>query len=343
MSVTTVEIARRVGVSHATVCDVLNDRWQRKRISRQTFHRVSQVARELNYRPNRLARSLLTGQSHTLALVMPSISHSFFPHIALGVEMEAKKHGYHVLLSHVIDGLEDEAAEIEVLLQRRVDGLIIAPRYGAHNRAKYRELLREQVPFVFVNDYFDDVACPAIIGDDYNGMYRATEHLIQLGHRRIAHLAGNRGPTTVQMRVDGYGAAMRAHGLPVPDGYVQGFVERTTHTAYDDMQRLLARLDRPTAVTAASDNIALMGMRAVWDAGLRVPQDLALVGYGDDIEQVWSQKVPLTTVRVDAEQMGRHALARLLEEMCAPGTTKVVEKLPAELVVRESCGSNAHR
>lgn len=340
MSVSTTEIGRRVGVSQATVSDVLNGRWQQKRISPVTSERVLAMARQLNYRPNRVARSLLTGRSHTLALMMPTFSGSYFAQIATGVEAEAKKHGYHVLLSHVVTGLEDEVREIEILLERRVDGLIVAPRYGAQNRAKYRELLQENVPLVFVNDHFDDVPCSAVVGDDFTGAYRATEHLIGLGHARIAHLAGNCGPTVMQMRMEGYRAAMRDHGLTVPEEYVQGFVERTVDTAPEGMRCLLALPNRPTAVTTSSDFSALAAIEVIWAAGLQVPQDVAVVGCNDDLEEVRRfLKIPLTTVRVDAKEMGRRAMALLIEEMRTPGRKKILEKLPAELVIRESCGA----
>ncbi|MBI4028719.1 MAG: LacI family DNA-binding transcriptional regulator [Verrucomicrobia bacterium] len=348
---TTTLIGRRAGVSHATVCDVLNGRWQAKRISQATCARVRTIARKLNYRPNRVARSLLTGRTHTVALVIPSISRSFFPSIVLGVETEAKQHGYHVLLSHVIAGLEDEVPEIEALLERRVDGLIIVPRHGAHNRENYRQLLKEGFPLVFVNDWFEDVPVSAVVGDDFNGARQATEHLIALGHRRIAFLAGNPGPTVSQWRTDGYHRALKEHGLAAPKNYIQGFAYTVAH-GYAGMQRLLKLSEPPTAVLGGNDAAALGGIKAALEAGLRVPEDIAFVGYGDDLEEVWFQKIPLTTMRLDATEMGRRAMALLVEEMGGPPACgrdaqagadrrkkKTMEKLSAKLVVRESCGA----
>jgi len=338
MSTTTTEIAHQAGVSHATVCDVLNDRWRQKRISAKTSQRILQTARALNYRPNRVAQSLLTGRSHTVALIMPAISHSFFPHIVSGVEAEAKKQGYHVLISHVETGLEDEVREIEMLLERRVDGLILAPRHGRHNRKKYRQLLAENIPLVFVNDYFEDVPAVAVAGDDLDGARQAMAHLIGLGHRRIGHLAGTLGPTVTQLRIDGYRQALRDHGLPAPDHYLQGF-DYGVAPGYEGMKKLLALAEPPTAVFSANDLTALGGIKAVLEAGLRVPQDVAFVGYGDDLEEVWFQKIPLTTVRIDPAEMGRRAAARLIEALRAAAPEPTVEKLPAQLVVRASCGA----
>jgi LacI family repressor for deo operon, udp, cdd, tsx, nupC, and nupG len=309
-----------------------------RRVSVATQERVVNTARRLGYRPNRLVRSLRTGRTQTVALILPSFSGMYFARIATGVQAEAKKHGYHVLLSQVVAGLEDEVGEIEVLLERRVDGLIIGPRYGQSNRDKYRQLLQGRFPLVLVGDDFEDVPASAVCGDDFHGMYQATEHLIRLGHRRIAHLAGAPEPPASQARVAGYRAAMRDHGLEVAEADVQWY-GGPEKDPYHNMQRLLARPDRLTAVTAVNDQAALDGIRAALEAGRRVPQEVAVVGYGDYLENPWMHKIPLTSMAVDTEEMGRRAMALLIGEMREPGGQKTVEKLPAKLIVRESCGA----
>ncbi|MDD5705182.1 MAG: LacI family DNA-binding transcriptional regulator [Kiritimatiellae bacterium] len=135
-----VSIGRAAGVSHATVSKVINDRWREKGITQETRDRVWRIAQEMNYRPNRLVRSVFTGRTFSVAVILPSIRMSYFTRVAMGVAAEAKRHGYHTLLSNVEQGIEDEASEIESLLERRVDGLMTSLRFDEANRANYRRL-----------------------------------------------------------------------------------------------------------------------------------------------------------------------------------------------------------
>ncbi|MCC6579620.1 MAG: LacI family DNA-binding transcriptional regulator [Phycisphaeraceae bacterium] len=337
---TLAQIGRQAGVARETVSAVLNGRERQCRIAPETSARIRAVAQQLNYRPNRLVQSLRTGRTHMVALILPVLNQTFFPKIVAGVETQARQAGYHVLISQVANGLEDEAGEVEALLQCRVDGLILVPRPGPNNLATYRNLLAEKLPLVFVNGVLDDVPCAAAIGDDFRGAYQATEHLIRLGHQRIAHLVGNPDLSSAALRLAGYRQAMRDHGLPTPESFVQG-QGFTVKRGRSGTELLLALPQRPTAVFACNDLAALGSLQAVWEAGLHCPRDVAVVGYGDDLLEPWSLKVPLTTMRVDGEELGRQAMAMLLEQMRQPGPNPgTLVKLNAELVVRQSCGAD---
>lgn len=330
---TIIGIAKLAGVSHATVSYVLNDQWRAKRISAKLAERVRQIAVQQNYRPNRLIHALKSGHTHTLALILPDVSTAYFPRIASGVETEARRHGYHMLISQVQHGLEDEVAEIEMLLERRVDGLILVPRYGEHNRTYYRRLVAQGIPLVSIDSYYPDVPCPAIVGSDEEGMRLATRHLIALGHRRIAYQKLDL-PEVVHMqdRFRGFCRTMADQGLAIPDEYCIGETSEAVAT-------LLRRPNRPTALIAANDYLALDTMRAAEAMGLRVPEDLAVVGFSDCLMNVDWFRVPLTSVRMDLDAMGRLAVQQFLHEVEAGVSGRhATTRVAAELVVRASCG-----
>lgn len=345
MPITMTSIAQLAGVSQPTVSDVLNGRWQAKHISPQTSERILKIAREHHYRPNRLARSLRTKHSQTIALVVPSLADAFFPKVIAGVEEKAKHNGYHMLLSHVPNS-SMEAAEIDLLLEYQVDGLIIAPGwFHRQNREKYDQLAKEKTPFIFVNDSFGGMPCSAVVADDWTGGYEATKHLIQLKHKQIAHLAGDSATSTTtvsQLRTDGYRQALAEHHIQIPEGYIQ-MCDFSFDAALVATRRLLAMRNPPTAVFAANDRMALGGIKAAFELGLRVPQDISFVGFSDHLEYVWFHQFGLTTIRTDPEQMGREALGYLLKEIQHPGQRKRRMKLPVKLVVRDSTAAPTTR
>lgn len=331
------QIARLAGVSQPTVSHVVNGRWRENRISPATCRRVARLLRRHHYRPNHLVQCLRTGRTSTVALMVPGLD-VFFAEVIRGAEAAAKAAGYHVLLSHV-RAAEDEPSELEILLQRRVDGFLITPRWNVKaSRLKYRQLLQEKIPLVCVNDYSEEMPCSAVVADDLDGAYQATRHLIRLGHRRIAHLAGNPGPNVGRRRRDGYCQALAEQGFRIRRDYIQGF-QFGAASAYEGMRRLLALKEPPTAVFGATDYHALGAIKAAFEANLRVPQDLAVVGFSDHLQDVWFDKFGLTTVHTDPHLMGKEAMAVLLEEIRNPTQRKRVRKLPVRLIVRDSCGA----
>ncbi|MDD5704817.1 MAG: LacI family DNA-binding transcriptional regulator [Kiritimatiellae bacterium] len=332
MPVTLKDIAAAAGTSLPTASDVLNGRWRSKGISARLAERVKQAAAARHYRPNRLVRALQTGRTQTLGLILPQISGVYFPRIAAGVENEAKRHGYHLLISHVERGIEDEADEIGVLLEHRVDGLILVPRAPEPNRANYRRLIAQGVPLVFVDGYCSDVSCPAVVGADENGMRAATEHLIALGHRRIGCVGETRDNEHMRDRLNGFRHAMKSHRLPC--GSLLGATP-------DELGRALRASDRPSALAAMTDYAGLMVLRAAAAMHLDVPRDLALTGFSDCLEDQEHYRVPMTSVRVDLEEMGRLAMLKLLEELDHNSNRHSLTRVAAQLVVRVSCGGQS--
>ncbi|MDD5706868.1 MAG: LacI family DNA-binding transcriptional regulator [Kiritimatiellae bacterium] len=324
------EIAALAGVSQSAVSLVLNDRWRAKRLSRAIADRVIKIARERNYRPNRLIHALRTGRTHTVAAIFYTVRGEYYPQIAAGIEEEAKRHGYHLLISQVMRGIEEEAGEIEVLLERRVDGLILVPRYPVANRDNYRRLIAQGIPLVCVDSYFPDVPCPAVVGADEEGMHAATTHLIELGHRRIAYAGmAPLDATHMKDRYNGFLKAMTGHGLEIPADFK--VLDSVTAVA-----KFLRRPGRPTAFMADNDYGALNAIRAAESLGLRVPDDLAVAGFSDCLANEDVYRVPLTSVHVDLMAMGRLAMQHFLREVEHVSGRHELTRLPASLVVRAS-------
>jgi LacI family transcriptional regulator len=330
-------IAGELGVSITTVSKVLNNHDD---ISQATRARVLAKVEELGYRPNAVARSLTLRRTHTLGIVIPDLMHSFFVEIVAGIEPIASKRGYGLLLCSSGEDPEKERAELQMLRGRQVDGIVLASAQGSANAELLLQLRRLGIGLVMIDrDDYTGVPCHRVLTDDEQVGALATTHLADHGRRAIAHIGG---PQIVhaKRREKGWRDALRARGIkPAADWIVRaGFMEAD---GYGAMKRLLAVRPRIDAVFAANDPAAIGAMKAVWEAGLRVPDDIAVVGAGD-IAHGDLLRVPLTTVSWSRTELGRHAADLLLDRLEEPADDpprRVI--LPPTLVVRESCGARS--
>lgn len=342
MGVTIKEIAKKIGISHATVSDVLNDRWKEKRISQETRDRVYQMAGELNWRRNMVASSLVRQHTRVLGLLIPCVTFSFFPEIARAIEDTAKENGYHVFLCHSDDSAEREREEIELLREHQVAGLIITPAHtrGQQDTDILLQLKRDKVPFVLIDKYIDGLECNYVGTDDRGGAYEAVTHLIKLGHKRIAYISGPRNASSNQARLQGYHKALIDNNITPDRDLVagDGFLEEDGHMAGKTLLELASK-KRPTAIFAVTDLCAFGALQTIKEKGLRVPEDMAIVGFAD-VKTASIATVSLTTVRQPAREIGEQAVQILLEEIKngTGGIKKVV--LKPELVIRKSCGAD---
>jgi len=336
---TSLDVARRAGVSQATVSLVLNG-VQSVKISEETRRRVLQAARELNYRPNRLAAGLRTTRSRTLGVVFPSLAvGTFYGELFQAFEEVISGTGLSLLvvISHGDGAIERRL--VGLLLEHRVDGLLVIPSPSRSNVPLYQQLLRT-LPVVFVDRRLPGVAADYVASDHYASAEMAFEHLYQLGHRRIAFLNGPEWPcSSLVERLRAYEAMRRKHGIAYRRVI---FTRRDVHhqhaCGYEAMSRVLREGFDATAILAGNDKLAIGALRALREFGLRVPEDVSVVGYSD--EAMASYVVPpLTTVRHHFQRTGRTAaellLARVRESL--PRTPQTV-LIPPELVVRSSTG-----
>jgi LacI family transcriptional regulator, galactose operon repressor len=328
-------IAGELGVSITTVSKVLNNRAD---ISEATRSRVLAKVEELGYRRNAVARSLSLRRSHTLGIVIPDLMHSFFVEIIAGIEPVASVRGYGLLLCSSSENPGKEQSELEMLRSRQVDGIVLASAHGSGTTEMLLQLTKQGTALVMIDrDDHPSVKCHRVLTDDEQVGRLATSHLLDLGRRAIAHIGG---PAIVhaKRRERGWREALRARGIkPSEDWIVRGgFME---NEGYRAMKRLLMVRPKIDAVFAANDPSAIGAMKAMWEAGLRVPEDVAVVGVGD-IALGDLLRVPLTTVGWSRKEQGRHAAELLLNGLDDDQPSEPQRIIiPPRLIVRESSGA----
>jgi len=332
MPTTLADIARALGVSKMTVSRAINNHPE---ISPETRARILDAAQRMNYRPNQFARALTTNRSYLLGVVVPDLMHSYFAEICRGIESVAKPLGYQNLICSTDEDAANEESEIEALLPR-TDGLILASSASPGETKFFRRIIRERARLVLIDRQLEGVKCPMVTTDDVKVGALATEHLLSLGHRRVGHLKGTLASTGT-LRFEGYRKALAKRGVPFDPELVKecGFTERDGYEATRDWLR---DGDLPPAIFAANDPAAIGAMSAITEAGLRLPEDIALVG-GGNIHYGDMLRVPLTTVAWSKPEMG-HAAARLLIDLVEGkrGTKEQHVIVEPELIVRASCG-----
>lgn len=328
-------IAADLGVSVTTVSKVLNHHAD---IGHATRERVLARVEELGYRPNAVARSLSLRRTHTLGVVIPDLMHSFFVEIVAGIESVVSARGYGLLLCCSAEDSRKERSELEMLRARQVDGVVLASTNASGNSKLLQDFQQIGGALVMIDrDDHPKVRCHRVLTDDVKVGRLATEHLLAVGRRAIAHLAG---PPVVhaRRREAGYHEALRARGIEARPGWVvqAGFME---DDGYRGMKRLIESRTRVDAVFAANDPAAIGAMKAIWDAGLNVPDDIAVVGAGDVVHGD-VLRVPLTTVGWSKEELGRRAAELIMDQidsqLDAPVRRVIIQP---ELIVRASSGA----
>lgn len=329
MPVTMLDIAKGLNVSVVTVSKVLRNQGK---ISAATRKRVLQRAKELNYQTNWIARSLVTRRTFTIGLLLPDFTHPFFAEVAKAVAETVRPHGYHVIISYFEEDPDLEKNEADSLMGRQVDGIIAASAQSSPDL--FEGILARKVPLVLIDRPIPGVPA-SFVGVDNEAIGKlATAHLIAQGCTRIAHL---RGPKIgiASARMAGYRQTLQKHDLPMSPRYVVG-ARYIDSTGYSAMRKLLQQPPIPDGVFCYNDPVAIGAMRAITEAGLRIPQDVAVVGAGN-VHYSDVLAVPLTTVDQGTVQIGRKAAELLMEQIGAkkkPRTRKIL--ISPRLVVRQS-------
>ena len=330
------DIAREAGVSKMSVSRAINNL---PKISAETRQRVLKVAHRLNYNPNPHARALTTNRSYLIGIVVPDMMHSFFSEMSRGIESLSKAAGYQNLICNTDEDPTLELNEVSALLSH-TDGLIIATALAPTDTKFYRQIIKAGAKIVLVDRYLNGLRCPVVRTDDVMAGLLGAEHLIKLGHRRIGYLCGVRTSNAAD-RFLGYKQALKKYKLPFDPALVRVSGFPYEETGYEVVHYWIREGSMPPAVLAFSDPAAIGAMRAATDAGLRVPEDLAIVGcgrirYGDLL------RVPLTTVSWPPRGIGRAAASQLIEMIDSKrGETRRAGEtiFSPVLVVRESCGA----
>ena len=334
MAVRMKDIARDLGVSVVTVSKVLRNH---EDISEQTRQRVLKRMKELDYEPNLAARALVTGRTLTIGLVVPDLVHPFFSEVAKGLSSVLRKKGYSLLISSSEENPELEREEINHLLARRVDALIIASTQWTVE--SFRRIEERKRPYVLIDRCFVGLPANFVGVDDEEVGSLATEHLISVGCQRIAHVCGP-DISPALGRLAGYRRALARHGLEVPAGYIQSVGtsdDAGDISGHEAMQRLLSVEPRPDGVFCYNDPTAMGALKAILNSGLRVPQDIAVIGCGN-VRNAELLRVPLSSVDQDSGGIGRQAATLALSLVEAKGEKPRPKTilLQPKIVARES-------
>lgn len=325
------DIAADLGVSLMTVSKALRNHSD---ISTATRERVLRRARQLGYQPNWIARSLATHRTYLVGLVIPDLMHSFFAEVAKGVARKLGPRGYQIVISNSDEDAEVEQRQIKLLMARSIDGLIFASALADRRKGAFEVLRAHKVPYVLIDRMPAGLEANYVGADDVEIGALAAGHLFEQGCRRIAHLRGPETPNS-EDRLRGCRRALAKHGLRLPAEYiVRGGHDDTA--GYEAMRRLLRLPARPDGVFCYNDPVAAGAIKAVLEAGLNVPNDVAIVGAGN-VHYSDLLRVPLSTIDQSSALMGETAadlLLNCMEAKTRPRPRRVL--IPPRLVVRES-------
>jgi LacI family transcriptional regulator len=325
------DIALDLGVSLMTVSKALRNHSD---ISQVTRERVLKRMRELNYEPDWIARSMVTRRTYLVGLILPDLMHPFFAEVANGVARKLSPLGYHAVILNTEEDGETERRHVEILLTRKVDGLIIASAQRNGEMELFETLLRRKVPYVLIDRLIDSVQANFVGTDGEELGAMATTHLIDRGCKRIAHLRGPENATGTS-RLNGYRRALADRGMRIrADHIVSGHYFE--NTGYEAMCQLLKTSPRPDGVFCYNDPVAGGAVKAILEAGLRVPEDIAIIGAGN-VHYSDLLRVPLSTIDQSSSTIGEAAAELLCE--CMEAKTPASMKhtyIPLRLVIRES-------
>lgn len=334
--VTLKDIADALEISAMTVSRALNNR---ANVDKRTRQRVLKMAKKMGYTPNHVAKSLVSSKTFTIGVVIPEITHAFFPEVVRGIEEITNSSNYQLFLTNSNEQFEREKAAITALQSKRADGILISSSQKIDDYSFYKNLIKSQTKVVFFDRCIEHIGASCVSVNDRESSRQITDHLLEVhDHTRIAHLSGPRAISIGKKRFEGYKDALQDHGLPIEEKWIIecGFREEA---GYKGMKKLLSlpKNEQPTAIVAVNDPVAFGAIKAIEEAGYTIPDDFAIVGFTDDIRAPLL-KVPLTTVRQSTYDVGKRAAKKLLQVINDPDEPIENIEVLTELKIRNSCG-----
>ncbi|WP_020533695.1 LacI family DNA-binding transcriptional regulator [Flexithrix dorotheae] len=337
--VTIKDLARELKISAATVSRALKDHPD---ISKSTKKAVISLAEKLNYQPNSVAQSLRHSKTNTIGIIVPEIIHYFFSSVISGIEDVAYTEGYNVMICQSNEKIEREIANTNALLSNRVDGFLVSISKSTNNFDHFQNILNRNVPLVFFDRICTDINTHSVSVEDYEGAYKATRHLVEIGCKKIAHLSGPQNLLISYNRRQGYQDALLHHNLPLKNEWV--LVADSLEDGFEAAKKLasLPKQDRPDAIFAVNDITAVGAMKALKECGLKIPEDMAIIGFSDDQKLAPLLEPPLSSVAQPGFEIGQEAIKLFLKEISKPEKDGIFEKkiLKTELIIRESTRKN---
>jgi DNA-binding LacI/PurR family transcriptional regulator len=332
------DVARRARVSVATAGRALGNYG---RVSTKTRTLVLRAARDLNYHPNALARGMKQRLTYTVGLVVGNICNPFFSTIVRAVEATLISRSYNLIICDSDEDTGKEKSHIQVLFQRRVDGLIVSPTASPDGTSSGAvKLISERgIPLILIDRLIPGIRAPVVAADNMGGAFDATKYLLQLGHSRIGVIVGRKTLGSMTARVEGHRRALNSAGTTFDESLVVDGVDVGVQGGNYAAQQLLALNPRPTAIIAMNNLLVLGALNAVRATGLRIPRDISIIGW-DDFDSASHLRVPLTVVDQPAWAMGTMAAEHLLRLMSGETADQPLEiLLRCSLIIRESCAA----
>lgn len=323
------EVAKKAGVSVTTVSHVVN---QTRFVAEETEKRVVAAMHQLNYRPNTLARSLRRGETHTIGLIVPDSANPYFAEVARAMEEKAFRAAYSTILCNSDNDLEKEKRYTEVLINKQVDGIIFMA--CGDDILSLQELIERQTPAIIVDRLLDQIELDSVVSDNFQGGYLATNHLISTGHHRIAIIRGPSNVTPSAKRFDGYLKALEENEIPSNPSWIKSG-DFHPPSGYHATTELLSLAERPDAIFACNDLMAIGALRAAYEANLKVPEDLSIIGY-DNIELASFTQPALSTIAQPIDNLAERAVHLLLKKINNPCSPTIRESLSNQLIIRET-------
>ena len=331
--VTIKDIAKKLNISKTTVSRVLSGVTT---VNAEMRDAVLAMAKELEYEKNYFARNLVTHKTNTIGIIVPEFVSSYFPKVIIGAQEVAAKAGYNIIIAQSNESYETEVANAKIMLLNQVEGLIISLTKETRNFDHLTIFQRKEIPLVFFNRICEDMKVPKVVVDDYDGSFRAVEHLINTGKKRIAHLAGPDNLSISRRRLNGYLAALRKYDIPIDQEIIIPY-DLKIEKVKIYMNYLLSLPNPPDALFAINDPTAIEAIQFIKSKGLIIPEDIAIVGFSND--QISELMEPsLTTVSQPVLKIGETAAELILQMIRAelPITSGMIKTLTTELIIRHS-------
>jgi DNA-binding LacI/PurR family transcriptional regulator len=327
--VTIIDIARELNLSKSTVSRALR---KHPDINPETKKKVLELAAKLDYQPNLLASSLVKSKSFTIGIIVPEFVNSFFPNVIIGAEEVLSKAGYKLIICHSNESYEREVENVKILLSNRVDGFLVSITQETKKYDHLKAIVTKGIPLVLYNRVCSEIDVPKVVVNDYEGAYKATEHLILNGYKQVAHIGGPTSLQITQNRLKGYLDALEKYGIKCNRDYVV-HCDLSYEGAKGAAAALFDRPNRPNAIFAVNDTVAIEVIQLAKMRGINIPDELAVVGFSDDS---LSKYVGLTTMAQPVHEIGKTAAQLVLSKLKNGDTALKTKMLSTSLVIRGS-------
>jgi len=331
------DVASRANVSHMTVSRVFNNP---KLVNKKTKEKIIKICKELNYKPNLIAKSMRTNKTNTIGLILPNIVNPFFPEIVKGIDDYSKKHNYSVIMINTEDDYNNQIISLEMLSERKIDGILnIISGRDEDKKIVNDIIINRKIPMVLIDRYISGIKCPYVITDNFKAAYNATNYLIKLGHKKIGVISPPLKINIFFARLSGYKQALKINNLPYNKNYIKEYKE-SIENGYTATKEILAHNNDITAILTMCDFMAFGVYKYCKEDKLNIPNDLSIISI-DDIFASALLSPPLTTMAQQKYKMGYIAAEILINSIKKNTLPKKQITLDAVLMERESCKSIA--